>query len=149
MKVGEICNREVVICRKESSLLEAAKLMREFHVGSLVVVEERGKEKTPVGIITDRDILVEVLAEGVEAHKVAVDDIMATDLVRVKPEDDMYDAIQEMRRKGIRRIPVVDSKQNLVGILSMDDVLEVLGEELKNLSSIYSREKEEEKQKRP
>jgi CBS domain-containing protein len=149
MKVGEICNREVVIARKKDTLLEAGKRMREYHVGCLVVIEEEKGQRVPVGMLTDRDILMEVLAESIALEKISVEDIMISDLVTAREEDDVYDTIQQMRRKGIRRIPVVDQKQNLIGILAMDDLLELLSEEMKGLSGIFVREQQRETQTRP
>lgn len=149
MKVGEICKREVATIRKEDSLLEAGKRMRSHHVGSLVVVEETDSQRFPIGILTDRDILIEVLAEGISLEKISVGDIMATDLVTAKEDEDVFETIQKMRKKAIRRIPVVDPGKNLIGIITMDDVIEIITEEIRDLSGIFSREKEREARTRP
>lgn len=149
MKVGEICNREVVIAHRDDSLLAAGKLMRTYHVGSLIVVEEDDGRRHPVGVVTDRDILIEVLVEGISLEKVAVGDIMNTQLITVDQDDDLYDIIKTMRRKGIRRIPVVDKWNHLVGIVTMDDILEFITEEIQDLSSIFNKEKKIEEEMRP
>lgn len=77
MPIGEICNREVVIVRKEDSILEAAKLMREYHVGDVVVVDDREGRVIPLGILTDRDIVVELIAKEVPLDSVSVQDVMS------------------------------------------------------------------------
>ena len=149
MKVGEICNREVIIARKEESLLEAGKRMREFHVGSLVVIQESEGERIPIGILTDRDILMEVLSEGVPLEKIEVRDIMSSSPVTVSQEEGVFETIDLMRRHGIRRVPVVDAQRSLVGVLALDDLLEFLSEELKSLSKIFSFQQEQEALHRP
>ena len=149
MKVGEICNQEVIIAQKEESLLEAGKRMREFHVGSLVVIQESEGERIPIGILTDRDILMEVLSEGVPLEKIEVRDIMSSSPVTVSQEEGVFETIDLMRRHGIRRVPVVDAQRSLVGVLALDDLLEFLSEELKSLSKIFSFQQEQEALHRP
>lgn len=144
MKVGDICKREVVTIHPDASLLDAGKRMRDDHVGCLVVVESKNDTRKPVGMITDRDILVEVLSEGIPLEKVSVGDIMSSDLIAAQENEDVFEAIQTMRRKAIRRIPVVDPGDNLLGIITMDDLLEVVTEEIKDLSGIFSRERDRE-----
>ena len=126
MAVGEICNREVVITEKSVSVVDAAKLMRSHHVGDLVVVEEKGGRKHPVGIVTDRDIVVEVVAAGVNADALKVGDIMGPEVATVRESEGLFEALRYMRDKGVRRMPVVDREGGLVGILTLDDLLSLL-----------------------
>lgn len=149
MKVGDVCNREVVCISGQATLLEASHLMREEHVGCLVVVEGEEDQAMPVGIVTDRDILLEVISEGVSLEKITVEDIMSSDLVTARKEDDFFEIIQKMRSKGIRRVPIVDGKMRLVGILALDDVFEILSSEMRNLSGVFVREQEREVLRRP
>ena len=149
MNIGEICNREVSMIQKDDSLLQDGKLMRDHHVGSLVVVEEKGEGSIPISIITDRDILIEVLAEGISLEKIAVRDIMTASLITAKEQDKVYETIQKMQVQGIRRIPVVNEKGILVGILSLDDVLEIVAEEIKKLADVVYMEREKEALHRP
>jgi len=147
MPIGEICNREVVVIRKEDSVLDAAKLMRDFHVGDVVVVEDRDNQVIPVGVLTDRDIVVELIAKDVPLDTVSVEDVMSSDLLSVSENRGIWDAIQCMRGKGVRRIVVVDDDKGcLVGVLSIDDLLELLSGELSDLAKLSMKEQSREKE---
>ncbi len=140
MKVGELCNREVVIAQREQTIKEVAKLMRTKHVGSVVVVEGSPACARPVGIITDRDLVVEIMAQDVDEEKVTVGDIMASDLLLAREDDSVADTIRLMRSRGVRRVPVVSEQGWLAGILAADDFLEFLVEELQLLVKLFERE---------
>jgi|SRR5450830_50144 len=130
MPIGEICNSEVVITRVGDSVLSAAKLMRQHHVGDVLVVHQSNGSCIPVGIITDRDWVVEILATEIDPASLTVGDIMASELVTVKEDIGVFETIRFMRIKGVRRLPVVDNDGNLVGAVTLDDLLELLVEEL-------------------
>lgn len=149
MSVGEICNRDVVIVNKDHSVQEAAQLMRTHHVGDLVVVEERYGQLTPVGILTDRDIVVEILAENLDPDAVAIKDVMSFELVTAKEDDDILNTIKLMRTKGVRRLPVVSNHGGLIGILAVDDLIDLLSELLADLADLILREQKREKKRRP
>ncbi|HKB59082.1 MAG TPA: CBS domain-containing protein [Gallionellaceae bacterium] len=136
MAIGEICNREVVVVEADASVAEAASLMRQFHVGDLVVVRETDGRNEPIGIVTDRDLVLEVLAEELDPGALSVSEIMGAELVKVKEDTGVFEAIRFMREKGVRRMPVVDDSGALAGIVSLDDLLEVLSEELVELSRL-------------
>ncbi|MFO1462773.1 MAG: CBS domain-containing protein [bacterium] len=144
MKVGEICTREVIVAQKGDSLLEAARSMREFHVGSVVVVQQLQGKNVPVGIVTDRDILIETVAEDLSAKTLSVEDIMVSDLATACEDDDLFDTIRLMRSKGVRRMPIVDRRGALVGLLALDDVLEFLSQEIRELAQVGARGQEKE-----
>lgn len=144
MPIGEICNREVVIAQSSNSTLEAAQLMRQHHVGDVVVVEDRDGVRVPVGIVTDRDLVVEITAPELNQTAITVGDIMTPELVTVKEDTGVFEAIQYMRTKGVRRLPVVDDNGGLVGILALDDLLELLAEELFALARLVKREQKKE-----
>jgi CBS domain-containing protein len=149
MSVGEICNREVVIAGKALSVREAAQLMRNHHVGDLMVVDERNGRKHPIGIVTDRDIVLEVVAPGVNPETLAVADIMGLELVAVRESEGVFEALRYMRDKGVRRMPVVDSAGGLVGIITLDDLLSLLAEEMTELAKLVSHERQREATARP
>jgi CBS domain-containing protein len=144
MAVGEICSREVVFARRGESLRVAAQLMREKHVGALAVVDERNGDRIPVGIITDRDIVIAVVAKGLDADTLLVGEAMSPDLVTARESDGVSECIAKMRAKGVRRVPVVDARGALVGIVSADDFLDLLAEELSGLARMIASEQRRE-----
>jgi len=136
MTVGKFCTREVVIADKDSTILEVARLMRHHHVGDVVIVHSNGDKPKPIGILTDRDIVVELLATEVSLDTVSVGDVMSFELVTAREQDSIWDTLQVMRTKGIRRIPVVNEQGGLEGILTIDDLLELFAEELLLLAKV-------------
>ncbi|MDH5512957.1 MAG: CBS domain-containing protein [Gammaproteobacteria bacterium] len=148
MLVGRICNREVVFVEQESSIAEAARLMREHHVGGLVVTKQESGKRVPVGIVTDRDLVLEVLAEGVEMADITVGDIMSDQLVTACENDSLLETIKIMRAKGIRRLPVIDDDGALAGILTIDDLIGLFSEQLADLARLIAYEQKREKERR-
>ena len=128
--------------RKRSSL------MRHNHVGTIIVVDEVHEKRKPVGIVTDRDMVVEVIAPGLDPDAIRVGDIMVQDLVTVRENDDLLDTVKLMRIRGVRRLPVVDAEGSLAGIISVDDLLEVLNEQMTDMVRTLGREREREAQSR-
>jgi CBS domain-containing protein len=140
MPIGDVCVRDVVIASRETTAREAARLMAGNHVGNLVVVEDAGGRKVPVGIITDRDIVRNVVAEGLDARVFTVGDLLARDLVTIGEDQGVFECVQQMRINGIRRMPVVDSRGSLVGIISLDDLIQLLADEMSELAKVIVRE---------
>ncbi len=148
MPIGAICNREVIFVQRDTTVLEAAQLMRQYHVGALVVVETITDRRMPVGLITDRDLVVEVLATGLDASVMTAGDIMQPESVVVTDNAGLFDTIRLMRDKAVRRLPVVDGQGELIGIVTLDDLQALLVEELGQLSALVAREQKQEYQKR-
>jgi CBS domain-containing protein len=144
MTIGQICNREVVSAARDTTVQAAAKLMRHHHVGTVVVVDEREEGRVPVGIVTDRDIVIEVCAVDLNQNVITVDDIMAPELVTVREDEGLLETVEIMRSKGVRRLPVVDKDGRLAGIVSVDDMLELLTEQMAEMARILGREREHE-----
>ncbi len=144
MPIGDICVRDVVTATRETTIVEAAQLMRVNHVGDLLVVEGSNGSRAPVGIITDRDIVVAVVALRLDASVLSVGDVMGTQLETVGEHEGVFETIQQMRKAGIRRIPVVNRQGGLVGIVSVDDLVQLLAEEMTELSKLISREQRKE-----
>lgn len=140
MSAGEYCNRDVIVVEKSESVREVARLMREQHIGDVVVVEHSPSGTIPLGILTDRDLVVELLAKEVDLESVSAGDIMSTELVAVSEETKLLDAIKHMREKGVRRLVVVQEGGFLSGILTVDDILELLSEQLADLSALVTNE---------
>lgn len=147
MAIGEICNRSVVVVERDESVRAAATLMREHHVGTLVVVTRNGV-CTPVGIVTDRDVTIGVVAVGLDADVLTVGDIMGPDLFTAPEDQGVYETLQQMRGHGIRRLPIVDREGALAGLVSLDDLVELLAQELGELSRLIAREQAREERQR-
>ena len=148
MNVGELCIREVVITQKETSIHQVAKLMREYHVGDVVVVEGKNGQCIPVGIITDRDIIVELLATDVDLNAVSVGDAMSFDLLTAREEEDIFDLIKKMQVKGVRRVPVVSHSGSLEGIISVDDLIDIFSEQMVNFVKLFFKSRDYERKYR-
>jgi len=144
MTIGEFCNREVIISNREDSVLEAAKLMRKYHVGDVIVIEQRGDERVPVGILTDRDIVVELVAREVDATDVTVGEAMSNELLTVNENEQLTELVQQMQGKAVRRVPVVDANGALVGIVTADDLIDLIAEQLTSLVGMVQREQHRE-----
>lgn len=143
MPICDYCLTEVVTIQPDETIAAAAALMRDQHVGCLVVVEGN----RPVGILTDRDIVRGVLAEGRDVTQTLVNDAMTHELVTVQRQAGVFDAISLMCDEGVRRLPVIDDEGHLVGIIALDDLLLLLGTELVNLASISATERNREREK--
>ncbi len=149
MRVGEFCNREVVVIDEESSITEAARIMREYHVGDVVSVKTHYGKQVPTGILTDRDIALEIVAKGTDPESVSVGDAMSYELVTVQEDDDLLHVLEVMRDKGIRRVPVIDADEALVGIMTVDDILDVLSEIFVDIVHLVDTQRRREVKARP
>ena len=149
MHAGEVCNREVVVIDADSSIVEAAQVMREYHVGDVIVVSEKYGKQSPIGILTDRDIALEIVARGTDPEGVSVGDAMSFELVTVDQNDGLMHVIEIMRDRGVRRVPVVDADQVLIGILSVDDVLDLISEIFVDIVHLVDSQRRRETRTRP
>jgi CBS domain-containing protein len=145
MFTGEYCNREIVVCNESDSLRSAVELMRKHHVGDIIVVRSSGGVNTPVGILTDRDIVIEVLAQNVAIDSLNVGDVMSDQLVSVTEDTGLAETLDVMRAHGIRRMPVIDRNGTLQGIISIDDFLELLAEQVQKLAILIKTEQQHER----
>lgn len=148
LTTGEICTRNVTIAFRQTALNGAARLMRENHVGCLVVVDEVAGQRIVVGVLTDRDIVTAVVAADLDPSAVRVGEVMSTDLITAREDDSLIDLMRIMRRKGVRRVPVVGGQGELRGMATLDDVLSILAEELGLLVAAIDSEGERERQMR-
>jgi CBS domain-containing protein len=149
MTINLICNHNVATAAASDGIVDAAARMREEHVGNLIVVERRGSSVVPIGILTDRDIVVGVVAKRVAPDTLTVGDAMTRNLLTVREGDDVAFALREMRRRGVRRAPVVGERGELVGIVSLDDVIQHLATELGRLADAIRLEQDAEVKTRP
>jgi len=146
--IGNFCVRNVVTVSRNAPIIEAAKLMREHHVGALVVVDKPGGN-VPVGIVTDRDIVVEVVAAGVAANTVNVAEIIQRPLATVNEDASYAETVRLMAQHAVRRMPVVDAHGKLVGIVAVDDLMQQLAGPLLALAELAARERRYERETRP
>ena len=126
MLIKEICAGNVVVCGPETSALQAASLMRHRHVGDVVVVDNPQEEGVPLGVVTDRDLVVEVLGNGRDPAKTTVGSLMSTPVVIAKESEDTTTVIERMRMHGVRRVPVVADEGEIVGIVTLNDLLKAV-----------------------
>lgn len=150
MKVGELCKRGVTTIDPGESIVDAAKRMREEHVGDLVVVEPAEGGERPIGILTDRDLVVSVLAaELPNPDKLAIRDIVRrNELVTTTEDEDVDELLPRMRSFGVRRVPVVDDAGHLCGIIALDDILTWIRDDLAEATAIPRRQRQEEARRR-
>jgi CBS domain-containing protein len=149
MTVGEICNREVAVALKSEMVVDLARRMRTSHVGAVIIVEHHLGHHRPIGIVTDRDIVVSVVAGDPDhLNYLMADDMMTTDLVTAGPQESLEEALQKMQRSGVRRLPVVNKEGDLVGIVTLDDLLKHLIDQQCLLVGIIAREQRQERQHR-
>ena len=128
-KLKEFSTTLVAVVEPETSARVVAQLMRLHHIGSLVVVEAGNRNK-PVGIVTDRDLVLELMAEGLDPAVFTAGDIMSVDLVKANPDMDVMEAVQLMRKYRLRRLVIIDDAGNLFGIVTIEDVMSLLTREL-------------------
>lgn len=148
MKVGQYFKRSVVAIGSNADIAEAARLMRTHHVGFLVVLGD-GDVQKPVGVLTDRDIVLQVVAREVDPGSITVQDVMTRDPMIATEEDLLGDVLQAMRFAGIRRVPVVDVRGALSGIIAIDDAIELVAGLLCDISGSIKREQTQEQRTRP
>lgn len=149
MNVSEICTRKVVVIPESMPLNEAARMMREHHVGCLVVVKEEDKQQIPVGLLTDRDIVVEAVAMELDTKTVLAGEAMSRALILAMESDSVTKALRLMRDHGIRRLPVVSSNGALTGVVTLDDIIGSVSNELSDMNRLIMWERNREGGFRP
>jgi CBS domain-containing protein len=139
MFVGELCTRAVVTALRTTTIVDAAALMRHHHVGDVVVVDRRDRRPAPLGIVTDRDIVVEVVAKGIDASGLTLGDLLTGPVEVIAEAATSEEALRRMSDLAMRRLPVVDSAGGLVGIISVDDVLPRLANHIADVAHFAQR----------
>jgi CBS domain-containing protein len=139
MRISEICTAEVVCCGPRTTALEAARLMRQKHVGDVVIVSDPERERVPLGVVTDRDLATEVLGNGRDAAIMPLSALARTPVVIATQCEDVHEVLERMRVHGVRRVPVVDGRGALAGIVTLDDLLSALLEDMQTLLSTTRR----------
>lgn len=145
MLLKEFCTKDVAYCPRDTTVLQAARLMRQRHVGDLVVMNDTEDDPCAVGMVTDRDIVVEVVGSDRDAGRVRVDEIMRAPLVTANESEDSSVAIARMMEHGVRRLPITGEHDFVVGIVTLDDLLQQLRDEMDSLVAIVTTEQERER----
>jgi CBS domain-containing protein len=136
MNVGDVCQKNPVTARPFDDLTDLARTMRDQHVGYIVIVEPAVREGAfkPMGVLTDRDIVVGVVAKGGEPRALRAGDVMTREPSVAQEEESLGSALQKMRKIGVRRLPVVGRHEELIGVLSLDDIIDALVGELADVA---------------
>lgn len=140
MNVGTYCRHRVITVDTKADLCEAARVMREEHVGMLVAVDADAQPPRPLGVLTDRDIVVQVVAREADPRAIKVGDAMTRDPLTVRETELLTLVSERMRSHGVRRVPVVNDQGTLVGIIAADDILDIAAVLITNLSDCTHRE---------
>lgn len=136
MSLANLSRREVVSIKRDATVLEAAKIMEEMNVGSVVIVDD----EQPLGILTDRDIIIRVISKSLDPSTTPVNEVMTSEVVFLREQMGLYEALEQMKASGIRRLPVINVKGNLSGIITMDDIISLLGKEISDIAAIIDKE---------
>jgi len=145
MLVRDVVNRNVTTVSPDATLAQCARRMRDDHVGSVVVIENN----RPLGVVTDRDIVLEAVAQSIDATTVTAREVIARSLASVAEDEDIVDALAHMREHGVRRLPVIGAGGGLAGIVALDDLLAVLAEQFTAAVDVYAAERTREGETRP
>jgi CBS domain-containing protein len=140
MKIGELCNRTVIVAEPQEAVRDVAALMRDRHVGCVVIVGGPLGQRIPVGIVTDRDVALNVVVDGRDPSRTPVSEVMSSDLYSAREQQDVYDVLQQMRARGLRRVPVIAEDDTLQGIFTFDDLVEWTAGHMLELSRLVQRE---------
>jgi len=141
VNVARIYTRSVVSVPRSSSLQQAAVLMRQYHVGALLVTEDEPDTDRAIGIVTDRDLVVQAMAEGIGPEALTVDEVMTPEIAGVAESADAHEAMVTMRELGVRRLAVTGEGGALIGILSFDDIVDALSVEMSSLAGVIRSER--------
>ena len=148
-KLSAMCITPVHIATRETTIVEAARIMREGHAGALVVVDADSQPMKPIGIVTDRDIVVAIVALDLDPGVFLLDDLLNRPLVVAKADQSVREGLAIMNAKGVRRLPVVDKTGGLAGIVALDDLIAEMAKDLNQVAGVIQREITKELELRP
>lgn len=147
MSLKALCSRDLVAVGRDDTVFKAAQLMRQNHIGDVLVVEKKQDVTLPVGIVTDRDVVIEIVAPGLDPQVITVGDIMLPAIYTIDEDSGVFDAIRLMTAKGVRRLPVVKDG-SLTGIITLDDLLLLMAREFCSFAKLLTKEQQNEAEKR-
>lgn len=135
MTIKKLCTQGVITIRKEATLKAVSELMLKNHIGSIVVVETINGKQIPAGIVTDRDIAL-TIGTMEKPGEIRIEQIMQSHPIVIKESDGLYETIVKMHKHGVKRLPVINGDGALCGIITADDILALMGEEISQLTKI-------------
>ena len=141
MNVEQVQSRNIVHAQQSRSLQEAADLMGRHHVGALLVTEDEPNQDRAIGIVTDRDLVLRALAEGIGPKDATLGQMMTRALLTVAKTASIHEALETMRESGVRRLGVTEETGSVVGIVSLDDIVDTLAAEFTNLAEVIRTER--------
>jgi CBS domain-containing protein len=147
LSIKALCSRDLVAVGRDDTVFKAAQLMRQNHIGDVLVVEKKQDVILPVGIVTDRDVVIEIVAPGLDPQVITVGDIMLPTIFTIDEDSGVFDAIRLMTAKGVRRLPVVKDG-SLTGIITLDDLLLLMAREFCSFAKLLTKEQQNETEKR-
>lgn len=142
--VADVCIYYPVVVSQDATLREVASKMREHHIGDVIVTQAINGRVKPIGMITDRDIVIQVIAKDADTRDICATDIMSPDLHTMATTMSIDEAITLMHKKGVRRFPVVDGSGCLVGVVTIDDLLGVVAKQLAQLFDTFGQARAQE-----
>ena len=145
MKVDRVYSRNVVGTTRSASLSSAAELMRRHHVGALLVTDDPPEEANAVGFITDRDVVVQAVAKGLDTRQIPVSAVMTPTVGSISDKSDLHDALEMMRTAGVRRLVVTQGGGQVAGMLSIEDVIDGIAADITSLTQLVKSEFERER----
>lgn len=140
MSICDISKKKVFTLSKSEPIWRAAKLMKDEGVGSIIITHDEEGEEVPIGIITDRDVAIKVVAEKRNAENIKISEIMSGDLLIIDDDQDIRSTIELMKKKGVRRAPVMNDDDEICGIISLDDLFVYMTDELNNLADVVQKQ---------
>lgn len=139
MTIGTHCKHSVITASKNTSVFDAVKLMKKNNIGNIVIVDDRNGG-IPVGILTDRDVAIKIVADEVDPRTLTAGDAMSQDLLVLQEHQHIQEAIDMMCAKGVRRAPIVDKNNKIIGITTVDDLILLLANELGGVAKLIGKQ---------
>jgi len=145
MTVSDYCERNIALLTRDASLQEAAMMMRIHHLGEVIVIDKLNGKNIPVGVVTDRDLVIEIMALEVDVEQISVGNIMSLELITVRQDNNLSDTLDIMQQHGVRRLPVIDNSGSLLGVINIEVILKVLCQDLSKMLTLFNNERDNEK----
>lgn len=139
MTIGKLCKCEVITVSKDMTVYEAAELMKKHNIGDIVVVDEKNHNH-PIGIFTDRDVTIKIVADAIEPNSITVKDAMSQELLTLKEHQSIHEVMDLMCARRVRRAPIIDRDNQIIGIATVDDLILLIADELSSLAKLIRRQ---------